>query len=143
LARPRRCEWCGQDDHWSIASGLVTPWSGEVLLDGSSISEWDPDTLAATLATVEQQVVLFAGTVRDNVTLWDDTVDDERVIRPCVDAALLRDAPGRPGGLGAPVLDGGRNFSGGQRQRIGTWREHSCVIRACWCLMRRHRHSTR
>jgi NHLM bacteriocin system ABC transporter peptidase/ATP-binding protein len=102
-----------------LASGLVTPWSGEVLLDGSSISEWDPDTLAVTLATVEQQVVLFAGTVRDNVTLWDDTVDDERVIRALHDAAMLRDVLARPGGLGAPVLDGGRNFSGGQRQRIG------------------------
>lgn len=102
-----------------LASGLATPWTGEVLLDGVPITGWDRDALAATLAGVEQQVTLFAGTVRDNVTLWDPTVDDERILAALHDAAVLKDVLARPGGLGAPVLDGGRNFSGGQRQRIG------------------------
>lgn len=102
-----------------LASGLATPWQGEVLLDGVPIVEWDRDALAATLAGVEQQVTLFAGTVRDNVALWDPTIDDERITAALGDAAVLRDVLARPGGLGAPVLDGGRNFSGGQRQRIG------------------------
>ena len=102
-----------------LASGLVTPWSGEVLIDGVPVREWDRDALASALAGVEQHVTLFAGTVRDNVTLWDTTVDDERVREALRDAGVLDDVLARPGGLSAPVLDGGRNFSGGQRQRIG------------------------
>lgn len=102
-----------------IAAGTLSPWSGRVLFDGWPLEEWDHTSLAAGLATVEQQVTLFAATVRDNVTLWDDTIDDEQVMRALDDAQVLDVVMARSGGLDAPVLDAGRNFSGGQRQRIG------------------------
>jgi NHLM bacteriocin system ABC transporter peptidase/ATP-binding protein len=102
-----------------IAAGTLGPWSGRVLFDGRPLDQWDHVSLAAGLATVEQHVTLFEATVRDNVTLWDDTLDDERVGRALADAQILDAVMARSGGLDAAVLDAGRNFSGGQRQRIG------------------------
>jgi NHLM bacteriocin system ABC transporter peptidase/ATP-binding protein len=101
-----------------IAAGIVGPWSGQVLFDGHPLARWDPVSLATGLASVDQQVSLFAGTVRDNVTLWDDTIDDDRILRALDDAHVLSDVMARAGGLDATVLDAGRNFSGGQRQRL-------------------------
>ena len=67
---------------------------------------------------VDQDIVLFAGSIRDNITLFDDSIADADV-RAAAEAAGVHDEiERRPGGYDAIVADGGRNLSGGQRQRI-------------------------
>ena len=76
------------------------------------------EELARAVAYVDQDVVLFEGTVRDNLTLWDPAAEDE-VIRAAARHAAIEDEIGvRQGGLDAPLQEGARNLSGGQRQRI-------------------------
>lgn len=70
------------------------------------------------MAYVDQDIALFAGTVRDNLTLWDDTVPDEVVLAALQDAAVFDEVMSRPGGINASVCEQGSNFSGGQRQRL-------------------------
>ena len=67
---------------------------------------------------MDQSIVLFAGTVRDNVTLWDTSVSEAEVRRALADACLLDDVLPRENGIDAWVEENGRNFSGGQCQRM-------------------------
>jgi ABC-type bacteriocin/lantibiotic exporter with double-glycine peptidase domain len=62
--------------------------------------------------------VLFEGTVRDNLTLWDGAVTDDALEGALRDAVLHREILRRPGGLAAPLQEAARNLSGGQRQRL-------------------------
>ena len=101
-----------------IVAGLMTPWSGEIRLDGEPIETLAPAERAAVLAYVDQDVFLFAGTVRDNMTLWDKTVSDAVLIEALKDAGIHADIASRTGGLDAAISEGGVNFSGGQRQRL-------------------------
>ncbi|HKP76305.1 MAG TPA: NHLP family bacteriocin export ABC transporter peptidase/permease/ATPase subunit, partial [Longimicrobiaceae bacterium] len=101
-----------------VVSGLFQPWAGEVLFDGQPRAEIPRRTLINSLAVVDQDLFLFDGTVRDNVTMWDDTAPDADLAQALRDACIDDDVAARPGGVGGRVDEGGRNFSGGQRQRM-------------------------
>ena len=75
-------------------------------------------TLVNSIAMVSQEICLFEGSVRDNLSLWDDTLTEEQLVRAAQDACIHEALVTRPGGYDAPVQEGGANFSGGQRQRL-------------------------
>ncbi|HEY2290108.1 MAG TPA: NHLP family bacteriocin export ABC transporter peptidase/permease/ATPase subunit [Thermoanaerobaculia bacterium] len=101
-----------------LVTGLYEPWSGEVRLDGKPRSEVPPAVLTGSLAAVDQNVFLFEGTVRENLTLWDATLPLPEVVAAAKDACIHEDIAARPGGYDSPVAEGGANWSGGQRQRL-------------------------
>lgn len=101
-----------------LICGLYQPWSGEILFDGTPRSEISREVLASSLSLVEQDIFLFGGTVRDNLTLWDVTVTDEQLMQACRDAAIHETVITIPGGYDGRLLEGGVNLSGGQRQRL-------------------------
>jgi ATP-binding cassette subfamily C protein len=74
--------------------------------------------LTNSIAMVEQEIFLFGGTVRDNLTLWDSTVPDSQLVRACIDAAIHEVILAIPGGYGGELMEGAANLSGGQRQRL-------------------------
>ncbi|HVT18281.1 MAG TPA: NHLP family bacteriocin export ABC transporter peptidase/permease/ATPase subunit [Thermoanaerobaculia bacterium] len=101
-----------------LVTGIYPPWSGEILLDGRPRAEFLPSVIANSLAAVDQNVFLFEGTVRDNLTLWDTTVPLPEVVAAAKDACIHEDIAARPGGYDSLVEEGGANWSGGQRQRL-------------------------
>lgn len=101
-----------------LVCGLLTPWSGEVRIDGRPVAETPPPRFAETVSQVDQEFVLFKGSVRENVTLWDETVPERDMVEALRDAAIHDVIAARPAKYEAPVDEGGRNFSGGQRQRL-------------------------
>ena len=101
-----------------LVSGLYEPWSGEILFDGRKRTEIPRAVLNNSIGLVDQDVALFGGTVRENLTLWDETVSGLDMVRSCRDAALHDDVVQRADGYQSEVLEGGRNYSGGQRQRM-------------------------
>ena len=101
-----------------LLAGLIRPWSGSITIDGRPLADVPPSHFAATLAHVDQTVVLFQGTVRENVTLWNPTIEERQITRALRDAAVYDEVMRRPGKYDAPVDENGRNFSGGQRQRL-------------------------
>ena len=109
---------CGKSTVAKLLTGLFQPWEGEVLLDGHPRGELDRQQLALSLAMVDQDISLFEDSVRNNLTLWDETVPEEALVRAAEDACVHSLIMERPGGYDACVEEGGRNFSGGQRQRM-------------------------
>ena len=101
-----------------LAVGLLSPDAGTVRIDGVPIDGCAPAVRARTVGYVEQDVVLLAGTIRDNITLFDGSVDPGDVRAAARAAAIDTEIEARPGGYDALVADGGRNLSGGQRQRL-------------------------
>lgn len=101
-----------------LITGLYQSWSGEILLDGRDRKTIPRAVLANSLSMVEQEIFLFAGTVRENLSLWDATVPDRDLIAACKDAAIHELILEMPGGYDAPLHEGGMNLSGGQRQRL-------------------------
>ena len=101
-----------------LVAGLYEPWEGSILFDGVPRGEIPRPVMTSSLAMVDQEIFLFEGTVQENLTMWDETVDEGHVIAGARDAEMHDEITRRGASYEAPVEEGGRNFSGGQRQRL-------------------------
>src|SRR5437867_157435 len=101
-----------------LISGEYQLWAGDVYFDGTPRREIPADIVANSFGCVAQDIFLFAGTVRDKLSVWDSTIADENLVRACQDAAIHDTILGLPGSYAAILLEGGANLSGGQRQRL-------------------------
>jgi NHLM bacteriocin system ABC transporter peptidase/ATP-binding protein len=109
---------CGKTTVANLVAGLYQPRSGRVLYDGKPMSEWPIGSLEQYVSKVDQNIVLFEGTIRENVSLWANTIPTVNVNQALADAQVLDDVLSRKGGVDCHVEEDGRNFSGGQCQRI-------------------------
>ena len=101
-----------------IITGLYEEWEGQVLFDGTPRRQIPRSVLVGSLASVDQDIFQITGTVRENITLFDDSVLQSDVVRAAQDACIHEDILQIDGGYEAKVAEGGLNFSGGQRQRL-------------------------
>jgi ABC-type multidrug transport system fused ATPase/permease subunit len=67
---------------------------------------------------VDQDVVLFEGSIRDNLSMWDNSIPESDLIQAAKDACIHDVIQNRVGAYDALLNEGGRNLSGGQRQRL-------------------------
>ncbi len=151
-----------------LVARLYEPWAGEIYFDGQPRQQIPHQVLVNSVATIEQEIMLFSGSVRDNLTLWDTTIPDANLTQACRDAVVDEIVRFLPGGYSADLLEGATNLSGGQRQRLEIARalvnnpsillmdeatsaldtetekiiDQNLRLRGCTCLIVAHRLST-
>ncbi|MEU0547467.1 ABC transporter ATP-binding protein [Micromonospora sp. NPDC005979] len=102
----------------SLVPRLVDVTDGAVLVDGVDVRELEPDELWRRIGLVPQRPYLFTGTVASNLRYGNPDATDEE-LWAALEIAQARDFVAQmPGGLDAPIAQGGSTVSGGQRQRL-------------------------
>jgi len=102
----------------NLVPRLFDATSGTVLVDGVDVREIEPELLWSRVGLVPQKPYLFSGTVASNLRYADPEATDEELWH-ALEIAQARDfVAAMPGGLDAPISQGGTNVSGGQRQRL-------------------------
>lgn len=108
----------GKSTLLKLLTGLATPGSGQVQVDGKSLAAFGPRRWREEIAVVEQATDLLAGTVLDNITCFDPNADMPRVEECCRLTGTAADIAALPLGYLSMVGEMGSTLSGGQRQRL-------------------------
>lgn len=101
-----------------IILGTYQEWDGQVLFDEKPRTTIPRKIICNSLASVDQDIFLFSGTIEENLTLFDKSIRHADVVQAAIDACIHDDILNLDGGYEAQVSEGGYNFSGGQRQRL-------------------------
>lgn len=98
--------------------GLYRPTGGAVLIDGIDMRQLDPAELRRAVGYVPQDITLFFGSLRDNLTIASPHADDAAILRAAHVGAIDEFVNAHPMGFDMPVGERGESLSGGQRQGV-------------------------
>ncbi|MDF2941511.1 MAG: ABC-type multidrug transport system, ATPase and permease component [Herbinix sp.] len=108
----------GKSTILNLIIGFLKPTGGKIYLDGIDLSTLDMNSFRKHLAVVPQNVILFSGTIRQNITYGLPHVEEKK-LEEVIKAANLGDLVNElPEGLDTMIGEHGGKLSGGQRQRI-------------------------
>ncbi|MCK0095409.1 ABC transporter ATP-binding protein/permease [Yoonia sp. F2084L] len=108
----------GKSTVFNVLTRLVEPNDGTVIVGNTPITDYDLGELRGLFSVVTQDAALFDETLRDNILLGRDDVDEAH-LKAILDAAHVSDfLPSLSDGLDSPAGPRGSNLSGGQRQRV-------------------------
>jgi len=102
-----------------MLTGVWHPQRGEVTLDGTPTSKWDHNQLGEQIGYLPQDVELFDGTIKENISRFSMEVDDQKIFEAATEANVHEMILGLPDGYETQIGKDGLFLSGGQRQRIG------------------------
>lgn len=112
---------CGKSTMISLLTRFYDPTSGDIVVNGRSITDIDPRQHRRRLALVQQEPVLYSGSIRDNVAMGiiESAEPSEAQIEDALKSANIFDfVKSLPEGLNTPLGNRGTQLSGGQRQRV-------------------------
>ncbi len=101
-----------------LASGLYAPWEGQILFDDVQRKDIPRHILTESVAVIDQEVLMFKGTIQENIAFWDSKIPEKHIIQSARDAAIHDVVAARANAYDSDVMERGTNFSGGQRQRL-------------------------
>jgi ATP-binding cassette subfamily C protein LapB len=109
----------GKSTIHKLLLGLYEPDSGQILIDGIDIKQIDPADLRKHMGYVSQDVMLFRGTVKDNIIYRASHASDAAMIRAAHISGTDEFIKKHPKGYEMPIGERGQGLSGGQKQSIG------------------------
>ncbi|HAW53758.1 MAG TPA: ABC transporter [Hyphomonas sp.] len=98
--------------------GLYQPSHGKIFYDGLEGSKWGLSSLRQQMGVVMQDDTLLAGSIEENICLFDERPDRDRILEVARIAAIHEDIEAMPMGYRSLVGDMGTTLSGGQQQRV-------------------------
>ncbi|MEX2489358.1 MAG: type I secretion system permease/ATPase [Pseudomonadales bacterium] len=101
-----------------LIMNFYQPADGSILVSGTDINQIDPTDLRRNISYVQQDAILFDGTIRENIVIGAPLADDATVLRTAELAGLADFINQHPQGFDLPVGERGSNLSGGQRQAV-------------------------
>lgn len=104
----------------TLSRAIVGAWphaAGEIRIDGATYDQWDPDQLGKYIGYLPQDVELFGGTLKENISRFDTDPDENAIINAAKDAGI-HELVKKLGGYDTNIGHLGTNLSVGQRQRI-------------------------
>ena len=101
-----------------LVGGLVTPSDGEILFDNESMFKQGVQVVRNNMSLVPQKVFIFNGTFRENLVLWDDSIEHDEIVKAAEDAQILSLILSHKDGFDRVLKDNGSDLSGGERQRL-------------------------
>ena len=110
---------CGKSTIQKLILGLYEPDSGQILIDGIDSKQIDPADLRKNMGYVSQDIMLFRGTVKDNITFRATHATDAAMIKASQISGTSEFIKKHPRGYEMPIGERGMGLSGGQRQSIG------------------------
>lgn len=108
----------GKSTIGKLIAGLLQPNSGEILFDDTPVQQIDLQVINSSLAYAEQDVVLFSGSVKENICMWSDESDEEEMLKASKDACIHDLITGMKDKYMHDLQENGRNLSGGMKQRL-------------------------
>lgn len=108
----------GKTTFEKLILGLYRPTGGAVLIDGIDQRQLDPAELRRQIGYVQQDVMLFYGSLRENITLASPLADDVELLKAAELGGIMELVNGHPQGLDMLVGERGESLSGGQRQGV-------------------------
>ena len=102
----------------NLLLGFYKSDDGQVLVDGVSVNEYDLNHLRENMAIVPQEVMLFSGTIQENIRFGQTDATDEQVVVAAQQANAWEFIESFPDGMQTEVGDRGIQLSGGQKQRV-------------------------
>lgn len=102
--------------------GDLTPESGNIYVNGTSLTELQEEEWLKNVAYVSQEPYLFAGTIKENIKLGKDMASDAEVLQAAEESGVLRFSKELPDGLDSFVGESGQGLSGGEKQRVAVAR---------------------
>lgn len=108
----------GKSSLMALIPRFYEPQSGEIRIDGIPLGQMTLDSLRRQIGLVSQDVFLFGGTLRDNITYGTPNATDQQITEAVHQAQLTRVVQALPNGLDTIVGERGVLLSGGQRQRV-------------------------
>ncbi|GAA0788412.1 type I secretion system permease/ATPase [Marinobacterium sediminicola] len=108
----------GKSSIQKLLLGLYKPSRGAIAVDGIDLNQIDPSDLRRSVGYVPQDVMLFAGSVRDNITIGLPKASDEQILQAARLSGVESFVNQHPLGFDMPVGERGSALSGGQRQAV-------------------------
>ncbi|MEN9773719.1 MAG: hypothetical protein RL322_789 [Pseudomonadota bacterium] len=105
-----------------LLSGLYRPSEGSIYVDGVDVTHLAPEFVREHVGYLPQDVRLFNGSLRENLTMGLPTPGDSQIMRAAERTGLDKVIQSHPKGLELEIAEGGRGLSGGQRQLVGLTR---------------------
>ena len=112
----------GKSTFEKLILNLYTADEGSIQIDGTDIRQIDPADLRRNIGYMPQDIYLFYGSVRDNITLGADHVTDAEILKAGTLSGVHDFVRHHPMGYDMPVGEGGVSLSGGQRQSVAVAR---------------------
>jgi ATP-binding cassette, subfamily B, bacterial len=109
---------CGKSTLALLMLGLYQPSHGEILCDGVPLSKLDYRALRAQFGVVMQDAGIFSGSIRQNISFQDPSMDLEQIVRSAQLARIHEDIMSMPMAYETRLAEGGTGLSGGQKQRL-------------------------